>query len=75
MNKENSKIVWKIIQEQGDLLKDKLKPHPFHPKGRNPYAHICALIKDSFQESYKDISDEKVDEIILHIEYLLKTPS
>ncbi|MAI59919.1 MAG: hypothetical protein CMM92_02730 [Rickettsiales bacterium] len=64
MNKENTRLVWKIIQTHGDLLKDKLEHHPFHPQGRNPYAHICVLIKDNFQESYKDISDEKLDELI-----------
>ena len=51
--------------KHGDYLKDKLEPHPFHPKGRNPYAHICQLIKNNFQESYKDISDEKLNELIV----------
>ena len=45
MDKENSKLVWKVIQERGDYLKGKLKPHPFHPKGRNPYAHIEGLMR------------------------------
>ena len=67
MNEENTKLVWKIIQTHGDYLKDKLDPHPFHPKGRNPYAHICVLIKNNFQESYKDISDEKLNELISFI--------
>ena len=64
MNKENTRLVWKIIQTHGDFLKEKLEPHPFHTKGRNPYAHICVLIKNNFQVSYKDISDEKLDELI-----------
>ena len=67
MNEENCKLVWKVIQKQGDYLKDKLKPHPFHPKGRNPYAHICVLIKNYFQESYKDISDERFNELVSFI--------
>ncbi len=67
MNEENSKLVWKVIQKQGDYLKDKLEPHPFHPKGRNPYAHICTLIKDNFQKSYKDVSDERFNELISFI--------
>ena len=67
MNKENKRLVWKIIQTHGDFLKDKLEPHPFHPKGRNPYAHICLLIKNNFQESYKDISDKKLDKLISFI--------
>ena len=67
MNEENTRLVWNIIQTHGDYLKDKLEPHPFHPKGRNPYAHICLLIKNNFQESYKDISDEKLNELISFI--------
>ena len=64
MNEENGKLVWKIIQERGNYLKGKLKPHPLHPKGRNPYAHICTLIKNNFQDSYKDISDKKFNELV-----------
>ena len=41
MNEANKKSVWRFIQKHGDFLKDKLKPHPNHPNGRNPYAHIC----------------------------------
>ena len=67
MNEENSKLVWKVIQKHGDYLKDKLIPHPLHPKGRNPYAHICQLIKNNFQESYKDISDEKLNKLVSFI--------
>ena len=67
MNEENTRLVWKIIQTHGDYLKDKLEPHPFHPKGRNPYAHICLLIKNSFQESYRDIPDEKLNELVSFI--------
>jgi hypothetical protein len=67
MNEENTRLVWKIIQTHGDYLKDKLEPHPFHPKGRNPYAHICLLIKNSFQGSYRDIPDEKLNELVSFI--------
>ena len=64
MNKENAGLVWKIIQTHGDYLKDKLEPHPFHPKGRNAYAHIAICIKQKFGLSYKDIPDEKYKEVI-----------
>jgi hypothetical protein len=60
MNESNKKIVWKLIQTHGDFLKNRLKPHPNHPKGRNPYAHICLLINQKFQCSYKDIPDEEI---------------
>ena len=63
MNKENASRLWKIIQEAGDYLVGQLPDHPNHPKGRNPYAHICLLINQKFSCSYKDISDEKVEQL------------
>ena len=74
MNLENAKIIWKSIQEAGDYLQDKLPSHPNHPKGRNPYAHIALCIKDKFQNSYKDIEDEKFDKVLEYIEFLKKNP-
>ncbi len=63
MKDSNKKIIWKLIQTHGDFLKDKLKPHANHPRGRNPYAHICSLINQTFRCSYKDLPDEKVNEL------------
>ena len=63
MNEANKKSVWRFIQKHGDFLKDKLKPHQNHPNGRNPYAHICLLINQKFNCSYKDIRDEKIEEL------------
>ena len=68
MNLENKKKVWSIIQRKGDQLIGGLKPHPFHPKGRNPYAHICSCIKNKFSCSYKDIPDSKIKELSHFIE-------
>ena len=75
MNKENASKLWKIIQEAGDCLEDKLPDHPNHPKGRNPYAHVASCIKSKFNKSYKDIEDEKISEVIEFIEYLKKNPN
>ena len=75
MNELNKKRVWKKIQLTGEKIQPLLKPSHYHPNGRNAYAHIALSIKEKFGQSYKDISDDKIDEIILHIEYLLKTPS
>ena len=60
MQKENSVKIWKIIQEAGDFLRNKLPNHPDHPQGRNPYAHVALCIKTKFNRSYKDIDDEKL---------------
>ncbi len=75
MHKENSTKLWKIIVAAGDFLKDKLPVHSNHPKGRNPYAHVASCIKAKFNKSYKDIDDEKIDEVIEYIEYLKKNPN
>ena len=75
VNKENASKLWKIIQEAGNYLKDKLPDHPNHPKGRNPYAHIALEIKIHFKMTYKDIPDEKIDQVLEYIDYLKKNPS
>ena len=75
MNEENKKKLWTKILEAGDYLKDKLPEHPNHPKGRNPYAHVAICIKSKFNNSYKDIEDEKFDEVVKYIEFLKQNPS
>ena len=72
---EITKSIWKRILEAGDFLKDKLPPHPSHPKGRNPYAHVALEIKNHFGVSYKDVADEKIDEVISYIKYIKDNPS
>ena len=75
MNKENARQLWKLIQEAGDYLKDQLPDHPNHPKGRNSYAHVALEVKTKFNKSYKDIEDEKFQEVVDCIEILKKKPS
>ena len=75
MNKENASKLWKIIQEAGDYLAERLPDHPNHPRGRNPYAHVAICVKEKFNNSYKDIKDEKFQEVIEYIEHLKKNPN
>tara|TARA_B100000941_G_scaffold274968_1_gene236493 strand:- start:459 stop:686 length:228 start_codon:yes stop_codon:yes gene_type:complete len=75
MNKENAIKLWKIIQEAGDYLDGQLPEHSNHPKGRNPYAHVAICIKNKFSKSYKDIPDEKYNEVIEYINFLKENPS
>ena len=75
MNKVNSSKLWKIIQQAGDHLLGQLPNHPNHPKGRNPYAHVALCVKKKFNVSYKDIDDEKFDEVVNFIEFLKKNPN
>ena len=74
MNKENTSKLWKIIQETGNCLKGKLPDHPNHPKGRNPYAHVALVVKNHFRMTYKDIPDEKYDEVLEYLENLKINP-
>jgi len=75
MNKENASKLWKIIQEAGDFLSGQLPEHPNHPKGRNPYAHVALCVKEKFGITYKNIPNEKFNEVLEYIEFLKKNPS
>ena len=75
MNKENASRLWKIIQEAGDYLQGQLPDHLNHPKGRNPYAHVALCVKNKFNNSYKDIEDEKFNEVTNYIEFLKQNPN
>ena len=75
MNEDNRKAVWKAIQTTGDLLVGRLPESSRHPNGRNPYAHVALCVKNKFGCSYKDIPDEKFNEVVDYIEYLKKNSS
>ena len=75
MNKENASKLWKIIQEAGDYWKGQRPDHPNHPKGRNPYAHVALEVKSKFKKSYKDIEDEKFQEVLNYIDFIKKNPN
>ena len=75
MNKESASKLWKMIQEAGDYLRGQLPEHSNHPKGRNPYAHVAICVKDHFNLSYKDIPDEKFQEVVDYINFLKENPS
>jgi len=64
-----------MIQEASDYLVDQLPSHPNHPKGRNPYAHVALCVKNKFNNSYKDIDDEKFNKVRDYIEFLKQNPN
>ena len=72
MNDAKKKYLWKLIQSTGDYLINKLPDHPNHPSGRNPYAHVALKIKSNFGSSYKDLSDEKFEEIKEYLNLIKK---
>ena len=72
LNKENASKIWRLIQSTGDELIGRLPDHPNHPKGRNPYAHVALEIKNYFQMTYKDIHDEKYNDVVTFLEFLKK---
>jgi hypothetical protein len=39
------------------------------------FAHVAICVKSKFQLSYKDIEDDKFDEVVKYIEFLKKNPS
>ena len=74
MNKKNASKLWKMIQEAGDYLQGKLPPHPNHPKGRNSYAHVALMVKNHFRMSYRDVPDEKMQDVKEYLNYLRENP-
>ena len=74
MNKGNASKIWKLIQETGDFLKRKIPDHPNHPNGRNPYAHVALEVKNNFGMTYKNIPDEKFNEVINYLEEIKFNP-
>ena len=75
MNEDNRRKLWILIQEAGLYLLNELPKHPNHPKGRNPYAHVAICVKEKFGNSYKDIPDEKFQEVVDYINFLKENPS
>ena len=75
MNEDNRRKLWVLIQEAGHYLLGQLPNHPNHPKGRNPYAHAALCVKEKFGNSYKDIPDEKFQEVVDYINFLKENPS
>ena len=75
MNEENSKKIWSHIQEAGDKLVDKVPPSKNHPRGRNPYAHVAICVKSKFSQSYKEIPNDKYQEVLDYIDFLVENPS
>ena len=75
LNKENASKIWRLIQQTGDELVGKLPNHPNHPKGRNPYAHVALEVKTHFQMTYKDIPDEKFNDVVNYLEFLKQKPN
>ena len=75
MNEDNARKLWLLIQEAGHYLEGQLPDHPNHPKGRNPYAHVAICVKEKFENSYKDIEDDKFEEVVRYINFLKENPS
>ena len=75
MNDENRRKLWTLIQEAGDYLEGQLPDHPNHPRGRNAYAHVAICVKSKFNDSYKDIPDEKFEEVLKYIDFLKQNPN
>jgi hypothetical protein len=76
VNKENASKLWKIIQEAGDYLRGQLPDTPQSPKRAQPLCACCNMCeRDILKTSYKDIPDEKFDEVVEYIEFLKQNPN
>lgn len=60
MNHESKQAVLTEVYNAGDLLKHKMPEN----SERNSYAHIFHEIKEQFGDSYKNLPDSAVPEIL-----------
>ncbi len=74
MSPKNQKRVQERVAEAARSLSSKLPETPNHPKGRNSYAHIWKTIRDILGESYKDLDDSLVDDVMEIIRYCEENP-
>lgn len=74
LNEENSKSLWRAIQQAGDKLVSKLPDSSRHPAGRNPYAHVAKCIKSKYGMTYKEIPNEQFGEVLDYLVYLVENP-
>lgn len=63
MSPDLRKQVWAEMQATGDRLRGVLRLDSRHPLGRNPHAHVAGCVRERFGCSYKDLPDEKVEEV------------
>jgi hypothetical protein len=68
MSPENKKKVQDKVAETGKLLEGRLPALP-ELNNRNSYAHLWKCIKDRFGKSYKDCSDDDLNDIMEMIEH------
>ena len=73
LDKINKEKIWRLIQSTGDDLIGKLPHHPNHPNGRNPYAHVALKVKNNFGKSYKDLPDDKINEVMTYLNFIKNT--
>ncbi|MFM8654474.1 MAG: hypothetical protein ACKODZ_07080 [Verrucomicrobiota bacterium] len=73
MNPELRKAIWAEMQAVGDRLRGILPADLRHPTGRNPHAHVAGCVKDRFGCSYRDLPDEKADELRDYLKKLEET--
>ena len=68
MSPENQTRIKLAVKDTGDYLNGKLPDVPGLSK-RNSWAHIWKCIKDEMGRSYKDCTDEQVEQILAIVQF------
>lgn len=74
LSPEVRKHILEAVRNAAEQLEGKLPPHPMHPKGRNPHAHVFERIRTAMGKSYKDCDDWEASRILRIIERCVKYP-
>jgi len=70
MSPDCRKKIWAEMQATGDRLRGVLEPDPRHPRGRNSHAHVAGCVKERFGCSYRDLPDDRAEEIRKYLQEL-----
>lgn len=73
MNAENRRRVQAAVKDAGEALDGKL-PSMTGLTRRNPWAHVWERIMDRFGCSYRDVDDDRVEEVLELIAWLRENP-
>lgn len=71
MTEDNAKRLNELVVKAGEYIQNRLPPHPSHPHGRIGIAHIYSCIRSVFGVPMKQCRDERFDDIVEVIQYIV----
>ena len=74
LSEEARSLFLEYVRAKAEELQPKLPPHPFHPKGRNAYAHLFLMLKKRMGRPYAQCSDSELPKMIELVDWYCDNP-